>query len=233
MRLILDATANSWRLVDFLILNLTITESPTEPQAVLGRQIRLLWRTPVDTSVPRHRRQELTKHASFILPNSPVRKVTPFSYERMRKGMEMDRDFYASGPSSTSKETSEMRKNSPKVWMSHNFCNQAVWDVWLFSNHSIISQIILPGHHHCLLQVQKGMLSEVPCVTWECMISAWRALWIQVLLTPKSKILHLQADSEIAQASPSRGVGKGLVVMWNFPGPNYGDRTTRRSPKGL
>lgn len=71
---------------------------------------------------------------------------------------------YASGAPSTSKETSEMGKKLPHVWMCRNFYYQPLWDIWLVSNHSITSKIILSGQDYCPPQGQKGILSEVPCV---------------------------------------------------------------------
>ena len=38
-------------------------------------------------------------------------------------------------------------EGAPQVWVHHDFYNQPLWDIWLVSNHSIISQIILSGHN--------------------------------------------------------------------------------------
>ena len=51
---------------------------------------------------------------SFLFQTHPLEKLILLSYGRVRRVVETDRDDCASGPSSTSKEASEMEKKLPQ-----------------------------------------------------------------------------------------------------------------------
>ena len=51
-------------------------------------------------------------------------------------------------------------EGAPQVWVHHNFYKQPLWDIWLVSNHSIISQLF------CLDITEEGMATHSSSLAW-------------------------------------------------------------------